>query len=384
MSGFPSKEDAAKGIFNLRAAKKIQVDADVTVFHIRSWRPGRRVLLRETYEGVKVVRLNLLRVPKLQGKLRAFNEKINAVLSFIILKRDLKKVDILHSIYITYGGVLGSYYKSKLSKVVHVTQAIGSDINSQLSDYKRNYSFSPWRKNIDGIVCNSHALEELAKPSFDYVQHFQTIYRGIDIKEKRSESNAQSSTIKVLYLGGFAAYAELRFGANTKGGLTMLEAWNYIDKDGGDSFSLTIGGPDSNGEMIQQWKQKLTHSDNVDIVGYLSPQEVKNQLEKTDILVIPSLEEGLPNLLLEGILNGVTVVATRIGGIPEVINNYKSGILVEPNEPKAIYDALENLRDGQVRRTYNQCAFETVQEKFNANDYAERINQFYQQIMDQN
>jgi glycosyltransferase involved in cell wall biosynthesis len=84
---------------------------------------------------------------------------------------------------------------------------------------------------------------------------------------------------------------------------------------------------------------------------------------RLDLLVIPSRSEGLPNVLLEALRADVPVVATRVGAVPEVIDSPLAGVLVPPNDPIALADAIErSLRVGN--RDEARAARREVAERF--------------------
>lgn len=83
--------------------------------------------------------------------------------------------------------------------------------------------------------------------------------------------------------------------------------------------------------------------DYVHVVGYID--DTVGLLSALDIFVMPSLSEGLPLALLEAAANGRPIVASRVGGIPEIINHQVNGVLVSPTDVNALADALVELCD---------------------------------------
>jgi glycosyltransferase involved in cell wall biosynthesis len=73
--------------------------------------------------------------------------------------------------------------------------------------------------------------------------------------------------------------------------------------------------------------------------------EAARYLKNFDIFILPSLKEGLPYVLLEAGLAELPVIATNVGGVPEIIENEKTGLLIKPANPAKIADALKKLID---------------------------------------
>lgn len=99
-------------------------------------------------------------------------------------------------------------------------------------------------------------------------------------------------------------------------------------------FSVLLVG---NGELKDE-VQKLAFSSGirVDILEQAEQKEVSNYLNDTKLLVVPSLKEGLPNIILEAMACGTPVLATPVGGIPEVVRDGETGFIMENNSPECI------------------------------------------------
>ena len=100
-------------------------------------------------------------------------------------------------------------------------------------------------------------------------------------------------------------------------------------------------------------------------LGEIDPGETRRLLAGCDISVLPSLTEGLSNTILESMAAGLPVVATAVGGNPELIIDGETGYLVPPADPRAMADALLRLiRNPQLRREMGCRGRERVEEHF--------------------
>jgi glycogen synthase len=96
-------------------------------------------------------------------------------------------------------------------------------------------------------------------------------------------------------------------------------------------------------------------------LGFVSPRKVERLLSKAAVVVIPSHREGLPMVLLEAMAHGRAVVATRVGGIPSMVVDGHTGLLVEPGDPAALRAAIDRLLgDSELRRGLGAAAREKV------------------------
>lgn len=94
--------------------------------------------------------------------------------------------------------------------------------------------------------------------------------------------------------------------------------------------------------------------ENVDIIGYVI--DTPKFLSALDIFVMPSLSEGLPLALLEAAANSRCIVATNVGGIPEIIEHQDSGVLVPPGDADSLFNALVGVLEPSTRFKMGQNA----------------------------
>jgi glycosyltransferase involved in cell wall biosynthesis len=98
-----------------------------------------------------------------------------------------------------------------------------------------------------------------------------------------------------------------------------------------------------------------------DTIGFVGAETVSELYRRAAVVVVASQAEGLPNVVLEAMAHGKTVVATPVGGIPTVIEDGKTGLLVPPRDAGALRAAIEQaLSDRELRRKLGQAARKRV------------------------
>jgi glycosyltransferase involved in cell wall biosynthesis len=98
-----------------------------------------------------------------------------------------------------------------------------------------------------------------------------------------------------------------------------------------------------------------------DTIGFVGPEEVSELYRRAAVVVVASQAEGLPNVVLEAMAHAKTVVATPVGGIPTVIEDARTGLLVPPRDPVALRAAIERaLADRDLRRKLGEAARKRV------------------------
>lgn len=101
-----------------------------------------------------------------------------------------------------------------------------------------------------------------------------------------------------------------------------------------------------------------------------------------DLLVLPSFAEGMPNVALEGMLMGLPVIACRVGGVPEVVVDKETGMLVEPGDENTLAEAmLELAASGELRRRMGEAGRERMRREFTTQVRVERFMELYSRIL---
>jgi glycosyltransferase involved in cell wall biosynthesis len=110
--------------------------------------------------------------------------------------------------------------------------------------------------------------------------------------------------------------------------------------------------------------------------------DLKDIFHAMDLLVLPSLTEGLPCVILEAFACGRPVVATAVGGVPEVVRDGANGILVPPRRPDLLAEAiLRCLRNPEESRRMGLRGREIVTEEFNVEKQNRRLEAIYDEVL---
>jgi len=144
-----------------------------------------------------------------------------------------------------------------------------------------------------------------------------------------------------------------------KGVFDLLPAF-VAARAANSALALTIGG-DGAIERAKREAVRLGVADHVDLCGWVDPQRREALLARADIFVLPSRNEGLPMSVLEAMARGLPVIATPVGGLPELIEDGANGLLVPPGDPEALARAiLELASDPERRAALGRAARATV------------------------
>lgn len=133
-----------------------------------------------------------------------------------------------------------------------------------------------------------------------------------------------------------------------------------------DGVRLDIAGDGPDRHLLEEQARALNISSRVKFVGYQSQQQVRDLLKAADLFVMSSFAEGVPVVLMEAMAAGVPVVATRIAGIPELIRDGHSGLLVSAGDADEMATAVDRLLgDAELRNRLANAARQDIEREFN-------------------
>ena len=142
---------------------------------------------------------------------------------------------------------------------------------------------------------------------------------------------------------------------------------------------LMIVGDGPERSQIERAARDFRLQDRVTLLGHV--QDVRSCYRRADVLAISSLTEGSPNVLLEAMAAGVPVIATSVGGIPEVVTDKETGLLVGPRDPQAMASAINLLFSNPVLARRLACnAQELIRQQYSPQDRAQFLLGLYERI----
>ena len=124
-------------------------------------------------------------------------------------------------------------------------------------------------------------------------------------------------------------------------------------------------------------------SKDVTWLGWLKGEEKEKYLKECDIFVLPTYFEGQPVVLLEAMAYKCAIVASKTGGIPQMISNGDTGILIQPKDGDALKQGIEKaLADTELCRRLGENAYHKVQEEFSIDHSMEELLQVYRKVLE--
>lgn len=160
-----------------------------------------------------------------------------------------------------------------------------------------------------------------------------------------------------------------------KGLQYLIQAIKIIAQEQQNTICLIIGeGQDK--EALQEQIKKDNLSEKIFLTGRID--NASEYLKGISVFVLPSIKEGLPYVILESGLASLAVVATNVGGIPDIIDDMKSGILIQPKNYRELAHALSfMIEHPEERRSYGNLLKEKVSSSFKIEDMINKIARLY-------
>ena len=214
----------------------------------------------------------------------------------------------------------------------------------------------------------------------DNYKRVKVIRNGVDIDNpvrgsgSHYLSECKSSSVK----NRFTATVVGRLSPE-KGVDIFLRSLAIARSKGSECWGIIVGDG-SEKAMLLELVEELGVSSFVEFVGY--SKTPRDYIEQTDIVVLPSRSEGIPNVALESMALKKAVVATNVGGVPEVINNSSCGILVNRESPEELADAISQLSSNpNLVKRLSIAGFLRVQEFFSPFKRAEQVYSLYLKVL---
>jgi glycosyltransferase involved in cell wall biosynthesis len=180
---------------------------------------------------------------------------------------------------------------------------------------------------------------------------------------------------KVLFVG------RLNF---NKGLHVLLKSLNYITVN----LELTVVGPsDSNLTYFKELMNEITRQNvlgkhRINYVGPKNQEELIRLYQDASIFVLPSFREASPMSILEAMACGTPVVATPVGGIPEMVNDNTTGLIIPTGDPVKLGHAIETLLNNpELRIKFGKNARKRVMTLFSDEKIMEKYRTIYESIL---
>ncbi len=203
------------------------------------------------------------------------------------------------------------------------------------------------------------------------------VHYGVDPKIHTPRPHPQEQAPLILAVGRLV---------EKKGFHVLVAACAHLRAQGMKVQCLIVG----EGPEIQRLSRMITAlqlSSQVMLLGKLLPADLLEYYRRTDLLVMPCCvsqndRDGIPNVLIEAMAMEIPVVSTRVSGIPELVRDGETGLLVEPNDPVGLAEAIARLlHDQELAHHLAKAGRELVTREFNIHCSAQKLLRLFENAM---
>jgi teichuronic acid biosynthesis glycosyltransferase TuaC len=291
--------------------------------------------------------------------------------------------DILHAHRATPEGFVGQLIAKKYA-IPLVCSLRGGDIN--VFPYRDRLTMSLTRRVLSNghrVISVSGSLKAAAESISATLKPIRVIYNGCTTNDFYFDEGRRQRHRATLGISGEAKV--LIFVGNlikTKGVFELLKSFAKLASSHQNLYLIMVG-TGSEQKKIENFIASATLEKRIFMTGGVPHGKVSGWLNAADIFVLPTYSEGLPNALLEAIACGLPVVATRAGGIPEVVEDGKSGILINPRDCDSLSAAIKYLLDNEAAAdTMGIAGKQYVETNFSWERNAQETIKIYKEILD--
>ena len=261
----------------------------------------------------------------------------------------------------------------------------GAHINySPIANLELAAMYRQYFPQVDGFHAVSHAIAKEVSKYGAPADRIKVIYSGLPQFERQVDVAIKADKdVLDSELGTSTPLQIISVGRPhwKKGYAYALDACHIL-KQAGFSFKYTIIGGSNAIELLYQ-VHDLNLQDEVCLSEQQPFETVKGMMQKADILLLPSVEEGIANVVLEAMALGTLVLSTNCGGMTEVITDSQNGFLVSIRQPEAIANALTQIATISLERKLEilQSARNTITEQHTEDQMTSGMIRLYQEVL---
>jgi len=278
--------------------------------------------------------------------------------------------DFLHAHYASGYGTLArlSGYKPLLLSVW------GSDVYDFPEESRlKKHILEKNLAGADRISSTSHCMKMQTEKYVETKSPIEVIPFGVDTEIFHPQPNRDADQITIGMVKKMAPHYGPKY---------LLEAFRVINKKYSNSRLILIGGGPQEKEL-QRLARDYGIAESCSFVGPVPHGEVPRWLNKFDIYCAPSTLESFGVSVVEASACGLPVIVSRVGGLPEVVLEDKTGIIIPPRDVHSLVQALETLIfDQDLRIKMGAAGRIFVQQRYNWEFCVDKMEQLYHQMID--
>lgn len=250
-----------------------------------------------------------------------------------------------------------------------------------------NTGVSRWLyRNVDYFITVADWIKENVRKMGVHEGKIQTLQDGRKVDEFITAFDERPVRRTLGIKEGEAAVAIIGRLTPWKGHRVFIEAAKIIEEKLPQCRMFIVGGASEKYQDYENELKQSAHQKGLKKLSFTGQKDnIPDVLRALDIVVHTSVEpDPYPNVVLEGMLAGRAVIAANIGGPPEMITNYKTGILIPPNKPEILADKIcELVQNEALRISLGRNAREVALKKYAIENHVRSIEEVYEKVLNE-
>lgn len=313
----------------------------------------------EEVEGIHVYRVPVMRKRRdycSVAEMASFILTSFPMLLYLLFKH---RYDLIHIFFGVPSGPLG-YIAKKLFGIPYLIRMGGGDVPGfRPFQYKRLYTVLPpvlklLFRNAAFLVANSEGLRNMAKDVFPEFP-IEVIPNGLDTHRfTNGNARAPAEEVRILFVSRLIKRKGLQF---------LIDAIPEVRKQVNYPFVIKVVGDGPDEKALITQTEQLGIGEYFRFYGYVEHGKLPEYYLNADIFVLPSLAEGMPNVVLEAMGSGLPIVATHVPGSEELVKDGENGFVLPPRDSKALAQSLVTLINQRtLQEEMGRCSKKIAQE----------------------
>ncbi len=281
-----------------------------------------------------------------------------------------EKINLIHAHWWIPSGIIGALV-SKIKNIPLVLTFHGTDFQLLKSHIRvKNIATAVIKRAYQVTVVSSFIKKELEEMiKFTEDKEIQVIPMPVNIGKKQNNLKKHKKGMKIATLCRLTEQKGINY---------LLEACNIL-KEKGITHEILILGDGPERKNLEKLAENLGLE--IEFKGAIPHNEVSSFLEDCDLFVLPAIGEGFGISLVEAMNCKKPVIGTNSGGIPDIIKEGETGLLVPERDPKALADAIEKLlKDEKLANQLAENGYKYVIENFTSSKIVDRILNIYLEV----
>lgn len=263
-----------------------------------------------------------------------------------------------------------SLITKKFYKIPYVVWGQGSDV--YLPEPLTKMTSRTVMKNADSVIALTEDMKQTMWSIYD--RDIVVIPNGVELKEYTNETSVKvinDAGKRILFVGRLHQVKGVRY---------LLQAMKIVHKKMHDVQLILVGDGEER-EHLEFLTADLAIKECVEFAGKVPHEKVQVYMNQAEVFVLPSLSEGFPVTIIEAMACGLPIVATRVRGVSEIIEDGINGYLVDPKDPVQIARALLKILDNEYLRKEMSSNNREEAKKYSWDEIAVKLEKTYQNTL---